>query len=371
MADRMGMLELDGFDVVAAAAADKVAVADAFLASAVHMRTPTVTILPPERETIEKHDKELNGSVIELGSDGLTARASGMVRSTHSLAAAADLAWSPVLSPLVTAGGVEVPKEVGQAVIRSDTGRPIGTVGARYTPVDHSHLFDLADAIANAAGGGLKFANAGHKGDGARPFVQMKMDGGVGGMDTEQLISLFTSHDGTLCLSAGFTHTVIVCRNTYAHALGEAQNGLRIKHTASAPALLAAAANIAELANKHHLVWSNGILRMIEERFEDADMANLAKVLLPGDATRTVNNRSRLTEAWHTAPGARPGTLFGAAQAVTYYTSHYAGSEESRAESAIFGTGIGPDMQATAWQYLGGGADKARTAIANKLHALA
>ena len=139
MADRMGLLELDGFDVAAAAE------------TAIAVRTPTVTILPPEQpETITVHDKELNGSVIEAGSDGLTARASGMVRSTRSLAAAADLAWSPVLMPLVTATGIEVPKAVGQAVVRSDNGRPIGTVGARYTPVDHSHLFDLADAIADA-----------------------------------------------------------------------------------------------------------------------------------------------------------------------------------------------------------------------------
>lgn len=365
MSDRIGMLELDGFDV--SAAADKVAVADAFLAGATHMRTPTVTILPPERETIERHDRELNGSVIEAGSDGLTARASGMVRSAKSLAAAADLAWSPVLTPLVTAGGIEVPKAVGQAVIRSDNGRPIGTVGARYTPVDHAHLFDLADAIANASSGGLRFANAGHKGDGARPFVQMRMPADVNGVETEQVVSLFTSHDGTLCLSAGFSNIVIVCRNTYAHALNAASKALRIKHTASSAALLAAATDIAERANRAGETWTNDVLRLMGERFADADMSNLAKVLLPGDATRTENNRERLMNAWYSAPGARPGTLWGATQAVTYYTSHHAGSDESRAESAIFGTGIGPDMQAEAWWMLDAGADVARERIAAKL----
>lgn len=356
MADRMGLLELDGFDV-AAAAAETLAV-----------RTPTITVLPPERETITVHDRELNGSVIEAGSEGLTARASGMVRSTKSLAAAADLAWSPVLMPLVTAAGIEVPKTVGQAVIRSDNGRPIGTVGARYTPVDHAHLFDLADAIADASRGGLRFANAGHRGDGARPFVQMRMPGGVGGVEAEQVVSLFTSHDGTLCLSAGFTNVVIVCRNTYAHALNAANDGLRIKHTASAPALIAAAANIAEMANRNREAWNNGILRAIEERFEDADMNNLTKVLLPGDATRTENNRARMMEAWYSAPGARPGTIFGAAQAVSYYTSHHAGSEESRIDSAIFGTGIGPDLQTEAWWYLAPGTDVARERLSAKLY---
>lgn len=355
MADRIGMLELDGFDVAAAAE------------TAIAVRTPTVTILPPERETIEKHEHELNGAAIVAGSDGLTARASGMVRSARSLAAAADLAWSPQLAALVTAGGVAVPTNVGQAVIRSDTGAPIGTVGARYTPVDHGVLFDLADAIADASRGGLRFANAGHKGDGARPFVQMRMPRDVNGVETEQVVSLFTSHDGTLCLSAGFTNVVIVCRNTYAHALSAASKALRIKHTASAPALIAAACDIAERANVAGEQWSNDILRLMGERFADTDMSNLAKAILPGDATRTKNNRDKLIDAWHTAPGARPGTLWGATQAVTYYTSHVIGSEESRAESGIFGTGIGPDLQADAWWMLSDGADTARERIAAKL----
>src|SRR3954453_20916410 len=69
------------------------------------------------------------------------ARASGMVRSAHSLLAGADLDWDPVFRTLQI-GGVDVPAEVGRAVVRSDNGQPVGIVGGRYTLIPHRRLAD-------------------------------------------------------------------------------------------------------------------------------------------------------------------------------------------------------------------------------------
>lgn len=330
--DRISMIEMDDF--VPAQPAPQV---------------EPVKVTPAVAETA---DQSIRGDLHLTGPGGLTARAEGEVYSARALAKAADLDWSPALVPLVTADGVTLPREIGQCVVRSDSRAPLGVVGARYQMLDHSHLFDLADALGAVTRGGLRFANAGHKGGGAKPFVQMRMPAQVNGVEVERNLSLFTSHDGTLCLTAGFSETVIVCKNTYAHALANAKNGLKIKHTLSAEALLAQAKNIADLAAAHGAAWSDAALRMMGTRFSDSDMRALAQVLMPGDSTRTVNNRTRMMEAWSSAPGAAPGTVWGAAQAVTYYTSHHIGSEESRADTQVFGSGLGFDMQGEAWAML-------------------
>jgi len=329
--DRISMIEMDDFMPAA---------------------QPAPVAQPAPAPVVEAAAESIRGDLHKTGPGGLTARAEGEVYSTRSLAQAADLAWSPALVPLATADGVALPREIGQCVVRSDTRAPLGVVGARYTLLDHSHLFDLADAIGAVTHGGLRFANAGHKANGAKPFVQLAMPANVGGVEVQRNLSLFTSHDGTLCLTAGFSETVIVCRNTFAHALADAKNGLKIKHTLSAQSLIEQATDIAQRAAQHGALWSDAALKMMGARFADRDMHALAEVLMPGDSTRTKNNRERMIDAWTSAPGAAPGTAWGAAQAVTYYTSHHIGSEDSRGETAIFGSGLGADMQATAWSYL-------------------
>lgn len=348
--DRLMLLELD--DILPAPAP-------------VALPAPEIVIPASKVEIVAE---SVRGDLHLTGPGGLTARAEGEVYSTRSLAAAADLAWSPELTPIVTAQGAQVPREIGQCVVRSDNGAPLGIVGARYTLLDHSHLFDLADALGAVTSGGLRFANAGHKAGGARPFVQLRTPKSVNGVDVESMLSLFTSHDGTLCLTAGFSETVIVCRNTYAHALANAKNGMKIKHTASAESLIAQAKNIAQLAAEHSARWNDAALKLMSTRFSDSDMRGLAEILMPGDSTRTKNNRDRMLDAWASAPGAQAGTAWGAAQAVTYYTSHYIGSEETRADTTIFGSGLGADMQADAWGFLN--EDSPSAAIAQRLYVM-
>lgn len=305
---------------------------------------------------ITVHDRELNGSRFAQNAQdgaGLTARASGQVRTSADILAAADLDWEPVKMPLVAQiAGNARPVARKHVIARSDTMEPVAIVGDRYQTISHRDLFRLGDAIVGDSGGALRFGNAGHVGGGARPFLQLGCETGspVGGV--HRTISLFTSHDGTLCATAGFSATVIVCRNTYAHALGSARQGLRIRHTASAEDLLAQIEEIARLASAHADAWDSAALRMLGTRFSDADMHALASKLIPGDSTRATNSRAELMTAWTSSPGARPGTAWGAAQAVTYHASHTLGSAEARAESAIFGTGTAMDFQQSAFAIL-------------------
>lgn len=290
------------------------------------------------------------------------ARASGDVRSAHSLLPGADLDWDPVLLPLYTSEGHILPADVGRAVVRSDTRRPIGTVGARYTVIPHRKLADLADAICGADGMALHFGNAGHKDNGARPFLQLKSEPRRIGhdvrgadVDVSDVVTLMTAHDGSLQALATYGANIIVCDNTYAHALQACKaRGVSIRHTASGVRLLDEAIRIAKAAHDYAAAFDGAAVRLLSSRMEDDGMRALASSLVPGESTRATNDRAKLMGAWVSSPGAAPGTAWGAAQAVTYFTTHEISAREStdRAFGLATGEGNGADMQARAWWHL-------------------
>lgn len=284
------------------------------------------------------------------------ARASGNVKSAHELLGPADLDWDPEFAPLM-ANGVPVPKGIGRAVVRSDNKFPIGIVGARYTLIPHRHLATLADAIVGEAKD-LGFGNAGHKNDGARPFIQLSRERKIEGTKVEirDLITMMTAHDGSLQTIGCYGANVIVCDNTYAHALQYAKGrGISIRHTASAETTLEEAIKVATLAQQQGLMFDNAALKLLGKTFTEIQMQKLAQVLIPGDSTRAENNRQKLVDAWENSPGAMPGRAWGAAQAVTYYTSHSMGTRGEATDlgfNLATGLGSGADIQAKAWWLL-------------------
>lgn len=315
---------------------------------------PAPAPIPAPQITV--HTAEANGSTFADNAregDGLTARASGQVRTSADILASADLDWDPIKVPLLAEiDGRARTVARKHVIVRSDTRDPVAVVGDRYVPIAHRPLFALADAIVADSGGALRVCNAGHKGSGAKPFLQLAMEDRSPAGDVRRMLSIFTSHDGTLCATMGLSTVMIVCRNTYSHALGQAKQGLRIRHTASAEEMIRQIDEIARLASAHAVEWDNAALRMLGTPFTDAHMHALASALIPGDSTRATNSRNDLMSAWQSSPGARPGTAWGAAQAVTHYASHTIGSADARAESAIFGTGTAADFQSSAFAYL-------------------
>lgn len=287
-------------------------------------------------------------------------RASGQVRSAHSLLSEADLDWDPEFAQLRTDAGF-VPAGVGRAVVRSDTKVPIGVVGTRYTLIPHRRLADLADALC-AAGQGLRYGNAGHKANGARPFLQLQgaprqigKDARGQAVEVQDLLTLLTAHDGTLQAMACYGANVIVCRNTYAHALQHARaRGVSIRHTAAGAAILEDAIRIAEGASEHAAAFDETALRLMSRKMSDLQMRALATRLVPGESTRAEGERGKLMSAWTSSPGAAPGTAWGAAQAVTYYTTHTIAARETtdRAFGLATGEGTGADLQQKAWWHL-------------------
>lgn len=295
-------------------------------------------------------------------SDG--ARASGDVLSAHSLLGPADLDWDPEFAPLTAVvGGVAlaVPKSVGRGVVRSDNKAPIGVVGPRYALIPHKKLADLADALVGVDGFRLHYGNAGHKNGGARPFIQLKSEprnlgkAHVTAIDVYDVITLMTGHDGNFQFAAVYGANIICCDNTYAKALGAAEKtGVLIRHTAKGVETVEEAIRIATRVRELGGSFDNRALQLMTSPFADALMEKLAIALIPADTTKSENAREKLLAAYTDSPGALPGTKFGAAQAVTFYTSHQIGARAGtdRAFNLQVGEGTGSDLQAKAWDYL-------------------
>jgi hypothetical protein len=300
-------------------------------------------------DSLPAADALVRGDLHTTGPGGLDARASGEVASARDLLSKADLCWTPEFRTLTT-DRADVTEALGlRAVVRSDTGAALGVVGDKYRIFTHEPMADLADAIVGASGGALRLGNAGHKRGGALPFVQLAMMASSAVGDHETKITIFSSHDGSLRFTAGMSRTLIVCANTYAHALGDCRGQIQIRHTASGAERLAMVQQIAQASCAYGAAWDASALRMLGTRMTDQQMHALACHLYPGETGRAKGARERLETAWTDAPGAAPGTAWGAAQAVTFYTSHHVGSSESREITALTGMGTGADVQAAAW----------------------
>jgi hypothetical protein len=309
-------------------------------------------ILPAEGwiQTATAGDGQWGDSTFHNLSNG--ARASGMVSDLRSLKSGADLAWSPVTGRIYDAKGNEIAGK--RVVARSDSGAHLGIVSDRYMPIDHDVLFDLAEAIqgVDRNAGELCYSNAGHKDGGALPFLQLKGSTRTIGRDARgcsvevrDLLTLATSHNGTISLRGGMGQVVIVCDNTYAHAVGGC-GSIGIRHTKNAAERIEAAKIIARKMHERGELWDAAASRLLMQSMTSEDFAALTRVLVPNETTRSENIRLEIANAYESSPGAAPGSAWGAMQAVTWWTSH---GRESYADDLLVGRGRGQEIQDQAW----------------------
>lgn len=163
------------------------------------------------------------------------------------------------------------------------------------------------------------------------------IDTPTGPMQARLMVS--NSYDQSEAWALTYAGEAISCRNVYLSVLRGTPHQVRIKHTRNAAArvealkqALAAAGPYFEQLESVLLSWGRTNITDEHIGFLLAKLAE-AKLLgrdedgeFTGQAKRDI---ALLREAYHTAPGAQPGTLFGLAQAVTFMTSH-PGSGEGR-----------------------------------------
>lgn len=127
-------------------------------------------------------------------------------------------------------------KSDSHTVLRGDTGAKLGTVGARYQPIQNAQAFDFIDSVLGEFG--ARYETAGSLYGGTRVWMLVKLPKAsftVNGDDRTDAYGLFSNcHDGS---GAGwfFPTTVRVeCANTQRQAIaGKGAAALKIRHTGS------------------------------------------------------------------------------------------------------------------------------------------
>ena len=275
------------------------------------------------------------------------------VPSVPSDPLAALRVWEPVAVPAFYRrphDGAMAEATDHRLIVRSDTGAALGAVRAGYSGIPHAELCALADRLAD--GGTLADLRCFSFSGGKRVGIQGRVRGRtleiVPGQPVEQQFTLLDAHDGTAALAVVDSAVAVVCRNTWqlAHRGGR---GARLRHTRSIAARFDA---LRERIERSATAWAEsaeGWRRLVAMPMPWADframiLDRVAPVPAPTDGeanwrarANAQRARDRLAWAYESAPGAMPGTRYGAWQALTWYATHEAGRAGSRDESNIRG----------------------------------
>jgi len=138
--------------------------------------------------------------------------------------------------------------------------------------------------------------------------------------------------DGTGCLFLALTLMAVSCRNVYASIMGSRRGIVKVRHCKSGEAMLRKLRKALELVAESMPERLSVMFKMTSATIDDEWLERefLPRVLNfePGtsraDMSGKVRNRfDSVMEYYRSAPGAEPGTVWGALQAVTYLGNHH------------------------------------------------
>lgn len=266
-------------------------------------------------------------------------------------------AWEPlsVVPQYETRQGYKSADGVGQVVYRSDTGRALGVVGPETTQLSHRDLCGLFDALAERGVINGAALRCGELAGGRRVFIQGRPAAGsrieiMPGHVVEHRITALDSHEGGSAIALVDTPTVVVCQNTWqsAHRNGI---GTRLRHTSNVEARFREAVRAIHASVGIFAKDVATMRTLASTPMATTEWCALLDEFFPLPKAPTSGADPRIVDAfdramanarelrgnldrWYvTAPGALPGTRYGAMQAVTYYATHERGRAPGREES--------------------------------------
>jgi phage/plasmid-like protein (TIGR03299 family) len=119
-------------------------------------------------------------------------------------------------------------------IVREDTGKQLGTVGAKYKPIQNEEAFQFVDGVLGEYGARFETAGALYAGEKVFMTAHFPRQGfTINGGDRQEAFVAFTNtHDGSGAAACFPTSVRIVCKNTQRLALsGRNGKGISIRHT--------------------------------------------------------------------------------------------------------------------------------------------
>ena len=265
------------------------------------------------------------------------------------MVAAAEIDWTVSKRPIfyASAAGEAIAIKDTYALVRDTDDRHYSIVGRGWHPVQNRVAMEFFRAFVAAGGASMETVGALRHGQIVWGLANLKAGFTLPGGDSVKGYLLLASfHEQGKANIARVTPIRVVCANTLAMAMGgSARFEQRFSHVRefdpheAAATVGAAREQIVEYASNARLLKK---LRMTDEevvrllapvyaRDEDPE----ALVATKGQAHRTLK---KVMDCYTSAPGADPGTGWGALNASTYYADHVARREgDSRLTSAWLG----------------------------------
>ena len=260
--------------------------------------------------------------------------------------------------------------------IRDDNHRVVGVVKKRYTIFQNAQAPIFLDSLVED--GDALYETAGSLYGGAQVFWLMRLPElvTVAGDPREGLqtyLLLTNSHDGSTSIVLSVVTVRVVCQNTLAWALDSAIRTTKIRHTPGAPAKVSEARRALEIGFKYTEELAAIGDKMMHTRFSDVEFQKFMNQLVPTPEAKMgyvgkkaewgVTNKRGITIAENTKGTIKTiydnhptqvdirGTVWGAVQAVQFYSDHEAltkdtanaSADENRFKRLVDGKTLGAD----------------------------
>jgi phage/plasmid-like protein (TIGR03299 family) len=275
-------------------------------------------------------------------------RVVGRTMSYTEAPALAGLDWTVSLRPVTTVDGDGQPVELPdhRAVVRDDTGAPLGVVGRDFHPHQPADVLELARLTVDAVGSDAQVETLGSLRGSRIVFATIALPGDVtiaGDVHLPRLVWA-TGMDGTLATRAVSTMVRAVCANTLRASFRSARTTWSARHTASL------AGRAGDVRHALRLAWSNAdsfaaeVDALCRQHVDDADAARVLTGLWPDNPDAGARARTRAARARNAVSSlyrdddrvaAWYGTAWGLLQAVNTWEQWHAPTRTDRGERTL------------------------------------
>jgi len=264
---------------------------------------------------------------------------------------AGDHNFNALMVPVYLASGKVVPDR--QAVVRSDNGAYLGTVGKGYTPVQPAKFYDMVDKLVAETKGTIDQVLNLRNGSVMGVGITMGDTEYVPGDPINRSFVLMTSFDCSYSVMGRAISRRWVCTNQ----LPSSKRIFNLKHTANVELRMETAMKMLSYLRQEINQFDGRMARFVRHRMTNDQMMEWFDTVMPTpeqtsdrSKSRSMNVKAEFINLLHTGrgvdlPGVR-GTAYHALNALTEYCNHQRTTrvrdgrdeDEVRFESVTFGS---------------------------------
>lgn len=259
-----------------------------------------------------------------------------------------SLDWEVVKRPIffADADGQPQPYESKVAIVREDTGAPLGIVAPAYEPFQNASLKQLVAPMISE--GLLTVANTGSLSGGGKVFLQLQVNEEfhVVGETYKGMLTILNSHNGTTAVAIGPTMVRVICSNTYAAAMTDLSE--RFRHSAGVTERVLNTTAVTTFVGDAMRVYSEKAETLAAARFTtDQFRASLEAVYRKPVKDLRDSFVDKMVRLFHSGVGTEGRTAYCAWNAYTEFASHHAKKTAAgNAYYSQFGTGASVNRRA-------------------------